>query len=506
MNPLFKPTSYKKGAALAVSATLVWKFISFANALLLAAYFGATSKTDVYFYVIMLMGLGVGFLQRLNQTVLIPQAMFLHEKSNHTAQQFLTMWLYIYVGLGLLAAITGTLWTQEVWQVVSRFRAPLLAQDQHLLVCGVWLFALQLLTYYLTAVAEMYRFFKTAWLGVLNALCPLVCLIIGANTWGIVSMVYGFLVANVVQLAVLLTLLRTQLQWDFTPCFVPLHTQTRQNMLTGQTLAVWDIVNSLLPLYLMSAMGAGLISALNYCKQFTDSTTEILTARVANVAKIEMTAHAAQQNPQAFHAVFVQLNHLLLVILGPLVVFSCYFAPQIVDLFLGRGQFGPQAAHNTVTFLRPMLVTVLLLVPAYLQSSTLAAWRKINTNFPYSAGSSLVYTLALLVLLPRWGAFSYPYIYAGALGVGWGVSFMFFRRHFPQVPFLQTVWDFLRLLGLNGCALIPAVGMYHALPATSSWMCLLVCGSVFMAGYILLLTLSKDGVQFIREIKTQQPA
>ena len=74
MNTLFKPTSYKKGAALAVGATFVWKTISFANALLLALYFGADRQTDVYFYLIMLLGFGVTFLQRLNQTVLIPEA------------------------------------------------------------------------------------------------------------------------------------------------------------------------------------------------------------------------------------------------------------------------------------------------------------------------------------------------------------------------------------------------------------------------------------------------
>ena len=58
---LFKPTSYRFGAALAVGATLVWKLISFANALLIAAYFGAGASTDVYFYLMMLMGFGVTF-------------------------------------------------------------------------------------------------------------------------------------------------------------------------------------------------------------------------------------------------------------------------------------------------------------------------------------------------------------------------------------------------------------------------------------------------------------
>lgn len=504
MNSLFKPTSYKKGTALAVGATFVWKGISFLNALLLAAYFGATRQTDVYFYLIMLIGLGVGFLQRLNQTVLIPEAMFLHQENPKRAQQFLTMWFYIYLALGILVMGIGLFWTEPLWQLLSRFHGPLLMHDKQLLLCGSILFALQILTYYLTAIAEMYQFFKIAWISVLNALCPLLFLLLWGNQLGIISMVYGFLTAGIWQLIILCALLRTRLFWTFCPAWVPLRVRTRQNMVTGQTLAVLDIVNNLLPLYLISGMGAGLISALNYCKQFTDSTTEIFTARVANVSKIEMTAYAAQNNTAAFHETFVRLNHLLLIVLGPLAVFSCYFAPQIVDLFLERGHFGTQAARDTVAFLRPMLLAVLLLVPAYLQSNTFSAWRKIKENFPYSLGTSLAFTFALLYFIPRQGAFSYPYIYGAALLAGWIVSYLFFKRYFPQVPFLKTVWDFFRLLALNLLALVPAVLLYHAFMLKAAFNTLLICGSVFMAGYILLLKLSKDGAQFLQEIKAQQ--
>ena len=78
MLSLFKPTSYRKGTALAVGATAAWKGVSFINALLLAAYFGAHRTTDLYFYLILTMGVGLFFLQRLNAAVIIPQAMALN--------------------------------------------------------------------------------------------------------------------------------------------------------------------------------------------------------------------------------------------------------------------------------------------------------------------------------------------------------------------------------------------------------------------------------------------
>ncbi len=491
MNTLFKPTSYKKGAALAVGATFVWKAVSFANALLLALYFGADRQTDVYFYLIMLLGFGVAFLQRLNQSVLIPEAMFLVQENPQKSRRFTNMWLYLYIAIALAVSLVGLLGAAPVWQLLSRFSGPVLAQDRLLLTCGFLLFGLQIITYYLTAVAEMYKFFKTAWLGVLNALCPLVCLLVIGPQVGIISMVYGFLIANLLQIGVLLTLLKTQLAWNFAPAWVPLRVQTRQNMLTGQTLAVLDMLTGWLPIYLISGLGTGLVSALNYCKQFTDSTTEVFTARVANVAKIQLTEEAAQNRLAQANQTFQNNIYMLLAVIAPLVVFSCYFAPQIVELFFKRGQFNIQALQDTVSFLRPMLFVLLLSVIGYLQNSALAAARKIKEWFPYALTSAVILTGLLLFFIPRYGAFSYPYILGAGLIIGFVLNAFLFKKHFPFITYGQPFGQLLRLTTLAGISLIPAVFLAGQLPAIC-WLQILVCGCVFVAVYIWLLGWAKD--------------
>ncbi|MBO5911641.1 MAG: hypothetical protein J6Q05_05630 [Elusimicrobiaceae bacterium] len=498
MNTLFKPTSYKKGAALAVGATFVWKTISFANALLLALYFGADRQTDVYFYLIMLLGFGVTFLQRLNQTVLIPEAMFLMQENEIKSRRFTNMWLYIYMGIGEVISLTGLLGAEPVWRLLSRFGGPILAQDRVLLTCGFFLFGLQIITYYLIAVAEMYKFFKTAWLGVLNAVCPLLCLLLLGPKVGIISMIYGFLLANILQIIVLLILLRTQLNWRFTPAWVRVRVQTRQNMITGQTLAILDMFTSWLPLYLMSAMGAGLVSALNYCKQFTDSTTEVFTSRIANVAKIEMTQQTAASQKSAFDQTFQNNIYGLAAILAPLVVFSCYFAPQIVELFFKRGHFDMQAVHDTVCFLRPMLGVLLLGTVGYLQNSAIAAERKIKEWFPYALTSASILILLMLFFIPRYGAFSYPYILGVGLAIGFVLNAFLFKKYFAFINYIRPFWHLLRLTALAGISLIPAGLLAGQIP-TICWLQILVCGFVFVTIYILLLKWTKD-LQKLREL------
>ncbi len=497
MNTLFKPTSYKKGAAVAVGATFVWKVISFANALLIALYFGADRQTDIYFYLLMLLGFGVAFLQRLNQSVLIPEAMFLTQENETKSRQFTNMWLYVYAAIAVLVTLLGVWSAAPVWGGLSRFGGAVLTQDRWLLTCGFFLFGLQIITYYLIAVAEMYKFFKTAWLGALNALCPLLCLLIWGGQLGIISMVYGFLIANVLQIAVLLILLKTQLAWHFVPAWVPLRTQTRQNMLTGQTLAALDMLNGWLPVYLMSAMSIGLVSALNYCKQFTDSTTEVFTARVANVAKIEMTEQTAQQHYTQANQTFLTNSYTLLALLAPLVVFSCYFAPQIVELFFKRGQFGAQAVQDTVCFLRPMLFTLLLGAVGYLQNSMIAALRKIKEWFPYALASGLIFMGLMLFFIPRAGAFSYPYIVGAGLIIGFILNAFLFAKHFPFIDYIRPFGQLIRFTLQAGLALLPAALLAKHLPAVC-WLQIVGSGLVFVTVYGGLLWLSKD-LQQLRE-------
>lgn len=491
MNTLFKPTSYKKGAALAVGATFVWKVISFANALLLALYFGADHQTDVYFYLIFLIGLGSAFFQNLFQTVLIPEAMFFRQEDEQKSRAFTTMWLYIYVGIGLFVCLVGLLWTQPLWTLLSRFNGPFLPQYAPMLWCGFIFFGLQNITLYLIAVTEMYKFFKTAWLGVLNALFPLGCLLLWGPKTGIISMLYGFIVAQALQIAILLWLLKTQLHWSFAPAWVPVRVQTRQNMLTGQLQSILSIFTGWLPLYLMSSWGSGVISALNYCLQFTGSASEILLARTANVAKIQLTEQIARRQYASANQTFIASAYVLLALLAPLAVFSCYFAPQIVEIFFQRGQFNAQATRYTVSFLQPMLFVLLLSIPGVLQNSVIAAGRKIKEWFPYAFLSAFILTELVWMGMPRWGAFSYPYLLMVSLLIGYTLNAFLFKNHFPFLQYGKQLEMVIQFMAYAFVPLIPA-GLIARIVPPNAWLQLAVCGCCYVTGYAALLYATQD--------------
>lgn len=492
MLSLFKTTSYKTGAALAVAATTFWKITSFASSILIAIYFGAGEDTDVYFYLIMLIGFGVAFLQRINTTVLIPEAMFLSEKDPSAGQRFLNFGFYIYLLIALVLCVLGLLFPVHIVSLLSRFEPELLQQEHILLAAAFFLFATNLLVYYLTSIAEMYKFFAIALLGPLNALCPLLALLTLGRHIGVISMVYGFLAANVIQLVVLLWLMRSKLNWDFTPTAFRLHPRVQKNLLGGQVLAILSIVNCLLPVYFLSGMGAGIVSALNYCRQLTDSPSEILTARVMNISKIELTENAARGQTNVFNKNYLSTNHLLLFIMTPLAVFTSYFAADVVGLFFEHGRFDAWNAADTVAFLRPLIFMVVLLIPAGLQSNTVAAWLKIKESLPYSLISGISFTLAVIFLLPRWGVFSYPYLALGEFIFAFILNYFLFKKYFPFVNYFRSFWELFRLLAINVIALVPAATVRMFFGTHSYFLNLLFCGSVYVVVLLLLSYKSRD--------------
>lgn len=497
---LFKPTSYRQGAALAVGATLAWKLVSFANALLVALYFGAGRATDIYFYIIMIMGFGVTFLQRMNAAVIIPEAMTLDAYSPRGGRALLNGFFYFYLLLALALGALGLFCPVRLMGFLSRFDAAQLTAERALLAWGFLLFGFQLLTYYLTAVLEMYRRFASALFTPLNALLPLVCLLFWGKTAGIISMIYGMAAANAVQIAVFLWIMKKELAWHFTPVSArPAHAFAK-NLASNQLIELANIAASLLPLYLLSGLSAGLVSALNYAKQLADSPTEIFTLRVTNVSKIQLTESAAAQDKTALNANFLNTQHFLLFLLTPLAVFTAFYAPEIVTLFFRRGEFNTQDVRQAAAFLRPLMGMMWLMAPTLMQNNVVAAGRKLKEFLPYALGPIVLFIAATPLTVRLWGAFAYPYAQIACSFAGLYVNYLFFRKHFPFLAYGFSLQRAARLTAVNILALFPSAVYAFFMAGSNAFITVLIGGVIFLAALYWLSRQSGDWDDFLQQL------
>lgn len=500
---LFQPVSYKKGAALAVGATAFWKLCSFLNSILIALYFGTKTGTDVYFYLIMLIGFGVTFLQKMNTSVLVPEAMCAERETPGAGRKLLNTFLYFYLGLGLCVTAAGVWLPVQSGVWLSRFSAATLARHEYLLAAAFVLFASNLWVAYLTNILEMHKRFGVALLAPLNALIPLAALLAFGKEIGIISMVYGFLGANLIQLVCFLIILRRDLQWNFVPGLEHFHARLKKNLLSNQTLEIVGLANSLIPVYLISGLGTGLISALNYAKQLSDSPTEIITNRLAAVSKIQLSEDAAAHEHAAFNRRYLQTHFILLFILTPLAVFTSFFARDIIALFFQRGHFTAQSAADTAAFLRPLMFSLILLVPALMQGNAVAAQRKVKEAFPYLLSGQLIQA-GLFLCIGYTGAFSYPYLWITGCLCGYAINRGFFKKFLPSIQYGRSLAEVARLLALNLLSVIPALATRYLLPDYGALPTVLICGTVFMG--TLLLAAFKTGIlgSFLYAVKNAE--
>lgn len=500
MRNLFQPVSYQKGAWWAVCSTTAWKACSFLNSILLALYFGTRPDTDLYFYLIMISGMAVNFAQRVNAAVFIPEAMNAEKTAPQSGMRLLNTVFCFYIFLGGLVAAAGLLFPTALARALTRFSPALLAGQTHLFSAVCLLFACQLITSYLSGLLEMRKLFGSAWLAPANALFPLACLLMGAKQWGIISMVYGFLAANVLQMGVFIYLLKTRCGWDFTPGRGLFHTRLKKNLLTSQLLELVGLANTLIPVYLISGLAGGLVSALNYAKQLADAPTEILTWRITGVSKIQLSEDSARQDGEALNVHFLRTNRFLFFLLMPLFVFTAFYALDIVRLFFERGNFTAQSAREAAAFLRPLLLVMVLLAPVMMQNNLFAAQRKLKEALPYLLVSNLLFTGAVIAGIYYWGAFAYPYLQAACCLIGFAINKYLFAKHFAKIAYGRSLLDGVRILSLNIIALVPAAAATKFCAFSAPFFTVFTGGIIFLAALWALTKYSGDWRVFLHTL------
>ena len=226
----------------------------------------------------------------------------------------------------------------------------------------------------------MYRIFSVNFLLPLNAVVPMIALVLFHNTLGIKTMLCGFIGSYILQVCVYFYLMKKKLNWSFSSFKISFEKRFNYNILTNQLLVIGNFAIGMVPMALISGFG-GMISAHSYAKQLTDAPSEILTNKITSVFHIQLNENAAAQNFEDLNHNYLKANYLILFIMVPLAIFTCYFAPDIVNLFFKRGEFNAQSSTNVVKFLRPMMILLITTVLTPFAGSIIASTRKIKESF-----------------------------------------------------------------------------------------------------------------------------
>ncbi len=477
---LFKEYSYKQGALVSVGSTFIWKLLSFVNSILIAFYFGTQARADIYFYVITIGGLMGVFFTSLNGNVLIPQAMFLRRQSEQDSKSFINFFLLVYGILIIIILALGFLFPVNIFGLFSKFSHAVLTKDIFILQLAFLYFCSYIFCYFLLDIMYMYRIFSVNFLLPLNAIVPMIILVLFHNNLGLKSMLCGFIGSYILQSLVYFYLMKKKLNWTFTNFKTTFENRLKNNIITNQILILANFCIGMLPMYLMSSFAGGVISAYSYAKQLTDAPNEILTSKITSVFHIQLNENASAQNFEDLNRNYLKANYLILFIMVPLAIFTCYFAPDIVNLFFKRGEFNVQSSTNVVRFLRPMMILLITTVLTPFAGSIIASTRKIKESFKYMLFRDIVIIWAMYFFISHFGPFAYPYTQLGCSIFGYFIVALFFKNYIPQIKFWQPLKDAGLLIILNLFALIPAALLGKLLNGQIIFIKILFCGLLFL--------------------------
>jgi len=453
MGKIFAEYSYKKGAAVSVFCTAAWKIISFANSVLLAFYFGASSYTDIYFYLIMLAGMGMTFAAGINTNAVIPHAMHLGGKDKNGEFGFLNRFIIFYLGLGLLLAVLAAAAPGFWLGLISRFN-DFTPGAQALFGLAALYFASLIITNFLINILERHKIFGIAWLSPLNALAPFLLLVFFHKTLGIAAMVCGFIIANVLQSAACLIVMFGKLGWRPELDCPGLNKKFWHNFVAAAGTEGLNFFTSALPVFIMSGFAAAAVTALNYARQIIDSPTEIITNRITLVSRVQFNEKENKRDYKGLAQSFYNNLFILLILMTPIAVFCCFYSYEIVRTLFERGRFSYETANSTAAFISLFTPTLVLLLPFYLYRNLAASARKLKEFFIIPLLSALFFTAAVFYFMNVYGGYGYPAALAATNIFGLLIAWPFVRKHFPFISHAKTLFEMMKIVFL---ALAPVI-------------------------------------------------
>ena len=489
---LLKEYSYKQGAALSVGATFIWKIFSFVNSILIAYYFGTQTRSDIYFYVISIAGTIIFFFNSLNNNVLIPQAIFLRKNDEDSAKNFLNLFLLLYLLILTIAILICFIFPIDIFKIISNFSVNILNQDILILRLAFLYFFSYVLCSFILNIMYIYRIFSINILFPLNALLPMSFLILFHNTLGLKTMLIGFITSHFIQIFICFYTMKKKLNWNFSHFKISIEQRFKNNFITNQLLVIIDCMIAMLPVYLMSSFSKGIISALSYSKQLMDAPSEIVSTKIIQVYHIQLNENASTKDFNALNANYLKINYLILFIIVPLSLFTCYFAPDIIDLFFKRGKFDTESANNVVLFLRPMMIVLIIDALFSSAGNVIASTRKIKESFKYMLLKAIISLIIIYSIISYFGPFSYPYAHICYSLLTYLILSVFFKKYIPQINFWQPLKYSVLLISLNLIALIPSAFVAKILQNQNVFIKIFLCGIIFLFVLTLLYIPTKQ--------------
>ena len=456
---MLKVESYRRGIVLSTGFNILNKGLVFCNSLIIAYFFGAQLKMDIYFYAYNTIVILAAFITSLNSTVLIPESMRLAaQESERRAMFFLNFFLYVYAAITILACLLFFINPVSIFHFVSDFPKDSLQQEARILYLSIPLIFLIPVTNLLTDILTSHKFFTIPMIaGIINGIFSIVFIVLFHGLLDVSSLLVGLLLAYTLNFILLVSLMTKKLNWNFRFHRVEIEKRIWKNIAFAQAGNITSSLSAYAPLYLLSGFGSGIITSLNFAQQISSLPTTLITNQFSAVAGIKFNESYAGKDFAKVNNTFISTANFLIFILFPVAGILFLFPSQIVSVLLEHGAFGKQGVAYTSLFLRYLGLLMPMLVINTLFARLFMASHKIMEAFWYQICFNIVLIAALYITIHRFGFTAYPITLVSVHVLNILCCYLLEKKYFNIIQYGLVLKKMMLLLLIN---LIVGTGIY----------------------------------------------
>ena len=452
INALLKVESYRKGIVLSTAFNVLSKGLVFLNSLLIAYYFGAQLKMDIYFYAYNSVVILSALIGSLNASVLIPESMRIRaQRDDREAMEFLNFFIALYFLFCVLLAMIFLINPVRAFHAVSGFSMADLNKESAILWLSLPLLLLMPVVNLLTEILASQKYFTVPMLAaIINGLFSIGIVIFFHRVLDVLSLLTGLIIAYLVNLILLLLLLKQRLRWRFRFRWIAIERRIWKNIGFAQAGNITTSLGAYAPLYLLSGFQTGIITSLSFAQQIASLPTNLITNQFSYVAGIKFNESYAGHRREELNAVFLSTADFLLFILMPVAALFFIFPTGIVSVLLEHGAFGRSGVSLTADFLRWLGLLPPLLVINTLFARLFMASHQIVQSFWYQIAFNAVLILALCLNVRHFGYIAYPVTLVSMYGLNLLGSYFLEKKYFGFIDYLSVLRRMAAVAAGNG--------------------------------------------------------
>lgn len=491
VSKLIRTESYSKGMLLSVLFNGISKGILFLLTIIIARYFGSDIKTDIYFYVFATMILFSGFINNIDTAVLIPESMRLRQQEgNETANAFLNYFLAIYFFIGILFTVGMYFWGGSLFGLLSKFSEADINTYHEYFWLGSFFFIFHVLTNYLNSILTSLKYFSLPMIiSSIKSCIVIVCIFLLKARYDVLSVILGGLISYAINLLIQLYVLYAIAGWKFRFKNHAIRRPTWGNVIYSQLGQITTVASSMLPLYLLSGFGSGVISLMNYGKNVADIPNTLITAQLANVSGIKLNEEMARRDMAGMNATFLHASKLLILILVPLGFFMFVFAEPLTALFYQRGNFTSEEVIGAARFMQLLSVTIFSIGINAMVTRVFIATQAIKQAFVYQIVLNVLLIAAIWLFTNIYGQYGYPYAIIMVNCINFIGMYLICKKYFKVIEYGKLLAYSAKMIVVN---LLPAIVLYYLLPMAGfdSLYNLLIGAAIYLLVFVFMLKTS----------------